>query len=746
MSNPFLALKNKFKIYRQLDSSDCGLACLQMICKHYGRFIPLNHLQQIANRDRLGVNLLSLKKISQSVDIDSKVVKIDLTQLQSGSVPLPCILHWNQNHFVVVPPQNLTEIQTKGMKIADPAKGLAKVSYASIVSNWTNNIEQKGYALILQPSSHFYTQEQTIQTSNSNLRDLYKYIKEEKAKISIIIFCIILEAVVALFFPFLTQKLFDSGIIPKDTHIINLVILAQFGIILLSLFAKILRGWQLLFLNSKIIRSLLSDYISRLMKLPASFFDSRKIGDITQRIADHDKIESFLTSGYFSSLLSALSLIIYVFILGYLHLPILGVFSIGSIVAIIWISSFLKHKKNLDYIRFELLAESQTSLVESIGGILDIKVFDSNVFRINKWNSLQEKLYRTNIKILKTSQLQLMGSLFFSQTKNILISLVGGYAVVKGELSIGGLMSIIFIIAQMNSPIENLLDFLLSSQEARLSLERLNDSNATNTEIETFNKSSLDKNCTIDKIRGDIVLSDVAFSYSGNTKTQVLQNISTKLEFGKITAIVGASGSGKSTLLKLLLKLYNPNSGSIFIGKNDILFLNPDIWRQNCGVVLQDGYIFSDTVINNITMSDKDVDTDKLNAALDLSLANEFVQNLPLKQHTKIGDSGIDLSTGQKQRILVARAIYKNPEYIFFDEATSSLDSKNEKILMKNILDHFKEKTVLIIAHRLSTVKNADQIIVLDKGKIAETGTHEQLTTQKGKYYELVKNQLELGD
>ncbi|MDQ8012682.1 MAG: peptidase domain-containing ABC transporter [Flavobacterium nitrogenifigens] len=746
MSTPFLNFKNKFKVFRQLDSSDCGLACLQMISKYYGRFISLNQLQHIANKDKLGVNLLSLKKIAQTLCLNSKVVKMELAQLQDGIIPLPCILHWNQNHFVVIPPQKLTNIAVKGVKIADPAKGLVNISYSKFVLNWTNNTEQKGYGLILQPYSNFCRQTQKIQATNSSLINLYKYIKEEKVKISIIVVCVILEAIVALIFPFLTQKLFDTGIIPKNMDIINLVILSQFGIILLSLFAKILRGWQLLFLNSKIIRSLLSEYISRLMKLPASFFDSRKVGDITQRIADHDKIESFLTSGYFSSLLSALSLIIYIFILGHLHLPILGVFSIGSIIAIIWIISFLKRKKNLDYIRFELLAESQTSLIESIGGVLDIKVFDSNVFRINKWNLLQEKLYRTNIKILKTSQLQLMGSLFFSQTKNILISLLGGYAVVKGELSIGGLMSIIFIITQMNSPIENLLDFLLSSQEAKLSLERLNDSNTTNTEIEIFNKNNFGNKNTVENFRGDIILNNVAFSYFGNTKTRVLQNISTKLEFGKTTAIVGASGSGKSTLLKLLLKIYDPNSGSICIDGNDISLLNPDIWRQHCGVVLQGGFIFSDTVINNVTMSDTNVDRDKLNSALNLSLANEFVQNLPLMERTKIGDSGIELSTGQKQRILVARAIYKNPDYIFFDEATSSLDAKNEKILMKNILDHFKGKTVLIIAHRLSTVKNADQIIVLDRGEIEETGTHEQLITQKGKYYELVKNQLELGE
>ena len=484
------------------------------------------------------------------------------------------------------------------------------------------------------------------------------------------------------------------------------------------------------------------------MKLPISYFDSKKIGDITQRISDHDKIESFLTSGYFTTFLSIFSLIIYAIILGSFNITILGVYLFGATIAVLWIISFLKKRKELDYMKFELLSESQTSLLESINGISDIKIFDSSVFRVGNWDKLQTELYKLNVKSLKISQLQLMGSMFFSQLKNIVISLIAAYAVVDNKLSIGGLMSISFIVAQMNSPIENLLDFILSSQEANISLARLNESQKFKTEdLNNLNSfSSTPTPLKIDEIKGDIEFQDIAFSYTRDLSNFVLSDINIKITSGKLTAIVGASGSGKSTLLKLLLNFYTPNSGNITVGEMPISSINSSLWRKRCGVVLQEGFIFSDTVINNITMSGEAIDFEQLKLAIKLSLVEEFIEKLPLKLETKIGNSGIALSAGQKQRILVARAIYKNPEFIYFDEATSALDSTNEKKLMTNILSYFKNKTMLIIAHRLSTVKAADIIYVLENGKLVESGNHHKLIEKKSKYYDLVKNQLELGN
>ena len=737
--------KRKFKPYRQYDSSDCGITCIRMIANYYGRQYPLEYLQNLIYANKLGVNFNSLKIVSKKIGLDSKAIKVSAKELFT-SIPLPCILHWNQNHFVVLPPQDFSN-KGKSILIADPAKGLIKIEYSKFISNWIQSTTVFGFVLIFNPTSEFYINTKFPKTK-SGLYNLLKYIKKEKTKIGIILFCLLIEASIALSFPFLTKNLYDKGVFPKNISIINLIILSQIAIFIISLLARILRGWQLLFLNSKIIRNLLSDYLSHLLKLPISYFDSKKIGDITQRISDHDKIESFLTSGYFTTFLSIFSLIIYAIILGSFNITILGVYLFGATIAVLWIISFLKKRKELDYMKFELLSESQTSLLESINGISDIKIFDSSVFRVGNWDKLQTELYKLNVKSLKISQLQLMGSMFFSQLKNIVISLIAAYAVVDNKLSIGGLMSISFIVAQMNSPIENLLDFILSSQEANISLARLNESQKFKTEdLNNLNSfSSTPTPLKIDEIKGDIEFQDIAFSYTRDLSNFVLSDINIKITSGKLTAIVGASGSGKSTLLKLLLNFYTPNSGNITVGEMPISSINSSLWRKRCGVVLQEGFIFSDTVINNITMSGEAIDFEQLKLAIKLSLVEEFIEKLPLKLETKIGNSGIALSAGQKQRILVARAIYKNPEFIYFDEATSALDSTNEKKLMTNILSYFKNKTMLIIAHRLSTVKAADIIYVLENGKLVESGNHHKLIEKKGKYYDLVKNQLELGN
>jgi ATP-binding cassette subfamily B protein len=711
-----------------------------MIASYHGKEYGLDYFQNLVYANRLGVNFNSLKAVAQEIGLNSKAVKLSVHDLVT-SVPLPCILHWNQNHFVVLPPQHLS--LGTDVLIADPAKGLVKIEYAKFIASWLQSTANIGYVLIFNPTAQFY-EHKNVPDSKKGLKSLLQYARNERFRIAIIIFCLFLEASIALSFPFLTKNLYDKGVFPKSVSVINMVIISQTVIFIISLLARILRGWQLLFINSKIIRNLLSDYLSHLLKLPIKYFDSKKVGDITQRIADHNKIESFLTSGYFTTFLSVFSLVIYAIILGYFHLIILFVFLIGSMIAVVWILSFLKKRKELDYLKFELLSESQTSLIESINGVSDIKIFDSNIFRVNNWNNLQNDLYKINVKNLKISQLQLMGSMFFSQMKNLLISLIAAYAVVDNKLSVGGLMSISFIVAQMNSPIENLLDFILSSQEANISLERLMDSHKFETESKINDSHECHLNQSANRINGDIIFNDVNFSYTNSTQDFVLSNINMILEAGKLTAIVGASGSGKTTILKLLLNFYQPNFGSISIGSDDIATIDPNELRKNCGVVLQEGFIFSDSVIKNITMSDQSPNIDQLNLAITLSLVNEFVERLPLKLETKIGNSGISLSSGQKQRILVARAIYKNPRFLYFDEATSFLDSTNEKRLMNNILDYFKGKTKLVIAHRLSTVKEADIIYVLEKGYIVESGNHQVLIEKRGKYFELVKNQLEL--
>ena len=755
--------KDKFPFYKQLDMMDCGPSCLRMVTKHYGKTYSLNKLRELSHINREGVSLLGISDAAESIGFRTVGVKIDFNTLVK-EVNLPVIAHWKQNHFVVIyeikkhrhfrqlkPKHEKTNsnnddsgINDYLIKIADPAKGLVSYTAKEFNRNWLSSQSGQmgsGICLLLEPTPDFFSQEGE-KINKKSFSFLYYYIKPHYKFIVQLILGMLFGSLLQLIFPFLTQSVVDIGITNKDLGFITLVLVAQLILFVSQTTVEYIRSWILLHISTRINVSLISDFLIKLMKLPIGYFDSKMVGDLMQRIDDHTRIQNFLTASSLQVVFSMFNVVIFAIVLGIYSVKILMIFFVGTALYTVWVLVFLKRRRELDFKRFDQLAANQGNLFQMITGMQEIKLNNCEKQKRWEWEKIQARLFKVNIKELALNQYQQAGGDFFNQTKNILIAFIAAESVVHGTMTLGMMVAVTYIIGQINAPIEKMIGFIRSAQDAKISLERIGEIHLKEEE-----EHELDENYAISalpKIK-EINISKLSFQYEGPRSPLVLKDLNMIIPENKITAIVGTSGSGKTTLVKLLLGFYNATNGEIRLGDFKLDNISSKVWRSNVGVVMQDGFIFSDTIANNIAISDENVDYERLFNSVKVANIREYIEELPLGFDTKIGMEGVGLSQGQKQRILIARAVYKNPKFIFFDEATNALDANNEKIIMENLNEFFKGRTVVIVAHRLSTVKNADQIVVLEKGKIMERGNHKELTAMKGAYYNLVKNQLELG-
>lgn len=724
-----------FPYYKQPDQMDCGPTCLRMIARHYGKNFSLQRLREISGINREGVSLLGISEAAEKIGFRTTGIKLPLSQIKE--VEFPIILHWDQNHFVV-----LYKIKGKKFFVADPAKGLIEYTEAEFSKHWlstTTGGESEGVLLTLSPSPDFYTQDGD-KNDGLDFSYLLKYLYRYKQLVIQLFVGLGVGSLLQLILPFLTQSVVDIGINTRNLNFIYIILIAQTMLFIGRMSVDFIRSWILLHISTRINISILTDFLIKLMKLPMGYFDTKMTGDILQRMNDQKRIESFLTGSTLSVIFSMFNLVIFAVVLAYYNINIFIIFVVSSILYSLWVVFFLKRRRTLDFKRFDISAKNQSAVVQLISGMQEIKLNNCEQQKRWEWERIQAGLFRFNVKSLALGQYQQAGTFFINEGKNILITFLVAKSVIDGQLTLGAMMAVQYIIGQLNSPIEQMLGFVQQLQDAKISLERLNEIREMDDE-EPVDKTFI-RELPQDK---SINMQNLSFTYPGAGNEPVLSQINLSIPAGKTTAIVGMSGSGKTTILKLLLRFYEPQKGDIKIGNSYLNQVSFRYWRGLCGVVMQDGFIFSDSIAKNIAVGDEYPDMAKLKHAINVANINDFVESLPLGLNTKIGSEGNGISQGQKQRILIARAVYKDPEYIFFDEATNALDANNEKVIMENLESFFKGRTVVVVAHRLSTVKNADNIIVLDKGIIIEQGSHAELTQSKGEYYQLVKNQLELG-
>lgn len=727
----------KFPNFKQTESKDCGPTCIKIIAKFYGKIINIQALREYSETTRDGSNLLMLSDAAEKIGFRTIGIKRSLQKLEE--VPLPCILHWNKNHYVVLYKKK------KGIcYISDPAVGLIEYNQEEFLKFWignnANETTEEGIALLLEPTPRFYQSEfESDDNKGFGFGLLFQYIFPYKSFIIQLIIGLIAGSLLELIFPFLTQSIVDVGIQNQNIHFIYLILFAQIFLFFGKTALELIRSWILLHLSARINISLISDFFIKLMNLPISFFDVRMTGDIMQRINDHQRIERILTTSSLNVLFSLINMFIMGCVLAYYNLQIFAVFFAGSFLYFLWVILFLKRREKIDYKRFAEVSQEQSKVIELINGMQEIKLHNAEKQKRWGWEYVQARLFKVSMKGLVLEQTQNIGSNFINEIKNIIIIFLSAKLVIDGQITLGMMLAISSIVGSLNGPILQLINFIREIQDAKISLARLSEIHEKKDETQQSETQTQD----IPK-DSDIMIKDVTFKYIGSD-VNVLENLNLTISANKVTAIVGTSGSGKTTLMKLLLKFYEPNSGEILVDKTPLKSIAQKSWRSHVGTVMQEGYIFNDTVANNIAIGVDIVNKERLVYAADVSNIKDFIQDYPLSYNTKIGMEGVGMSTGQKQRLLIARAVYKNPEMLFFDEATSSLDANNEKEIMRKLDIFFKNKTVVIIAHRLSTVMNADQIVVLEKGKIVEIGNHQELVKIKGSYYELVRNQLHLG-
>ena len=749
----------KFTHYRQLDAMDCGPTCLRMVSKYYGKTYSLQYLRSRSYITREGVSMLGISDAAENIGFRTKGYRLTWEQLRD-EVPLPCIIHWNQRHFVVVydikikkrtfslpfggrAEDEVADKEDVVVYIADPAMGLLTYTKEQFLKCWLSTKkegEQEGTALLLEPTPDFYQQEAE---EKGKLKFLYllEYLRPYRKFIIQLMLGMLTGSIISMIFPFLTQSIVDLGIGNSDLAFVVMVLIAQLLLTLGQTANGMIRSWIMLHVTTRVSISLISDFLIKLMKLPMSFFDIKMIGDIMQRIGDHGRIQSFLTKSLIDIIFAVITLVIYTFIMASYHVGILGVFFLGSAFYVGWVMLFLKKRRELDYKRFQQSAANQSNVVQLISGMQEIKLNSCEKQKRWEWERIQARLYKVSVKGLTLSQNQQIGATFINQAKDIFISFLSAKAVITGDMTLGMMMAVQYIIGQLNSPIQQFIGFTQAAQDAKISLERLGEIHDREDEEKTEEN----------KIREipaskTIEIKDLTFHYEGPHSPKVLKKINLEITANKVTAIVGTSGSGKTTLVKLMLGFYKPTKGEIRLNDINLESYSPSHWRKRCGVVMQEGFIFSDSIANNVGIIDEIPDPIKIEQAVTTANIKDFIDGLPLGYETKIGNDGHGLSTGQKQRILIARAVYKNPDYLFFDEATNALDAKNERVIMENLDRFFAGRTVVVVAHRLSTVKKANQIVVLEKGEIVEQGNHQELVEKKGAYYRLVKDQLELGN
>lgn len=729
-------MRKKFPFYNQTESKDCGPTCIKIIAKHYGKVINTQKLRSLSETTREGSSLLGMSEAAEKIGFRS--LGIQLTYNSILEAPLPCIVHWNKAHFVVV-----YKFKKGRIYVSDPALGLLTYSKEEFIKSWIGNnadgTTPEGIALMLEPTPHFY-QEEYDEDQEFGFGFIFKYLFKYKPFIAQLIIGLLAGSLLQLILPFLTQSIVDVGIKNQDINFIYLILFAQLFLFIGKAALEIIRSWILLHLSTRINISLISDFFIKLMKLPISYFDARMTGDLLQRINDHKRIEKILTTSSLSVLFSMFNLIVFSFIMAYYSMQIFAIFAIGSFLYLGWVLFFFKRRKELDYKRFSQVSQEQSKVIELINGMQEIKLHNAERRMRWNWEFVQARLFKIATKSLSLEQTQSVGSDFINELKNMLITVLAAKLVIDGDITLGMMLAITYIVGQLNGPIMQLISFMRDVQDAKISLERLGEiHNKQEEEIEGQEKiRDIPDNSSIQ-------LNNVSFRYTGGLEP-VLKDLSLNIPANKITAIVGASGSGKTTLMKLLLRFYKVDKGEILVNNSFLDMISQKEWRNHCGVVMQEGYIFNDTIANNIAVGENYIDKEKLAHAIDVANISDYIDHLPLGYNTKIGNEGSGLSTGQKQRLLISRAVYKNPKFLFFDEATSALDANNEKVIIEKLNTFFANKTAVVIAHRLSTVKNADQIVVLDKGKIVEIGNHKDLIQRRGNYYDLIKNQLELGN
>ena len=714
---------------------DCGATCLRMITKHYGRQYPLDYLREITHVDREGVSLMGIGGAAEQLGIQTLGVKIDYPRL-TDDLPLPCIAHWRQQHFIVV-----YKADKNFVWVADPAAGKFKITVKEFLDGWVSDTidgVQQGILLLLEPTPEFM-QKEGIKTDKASFSYVISYLFKYKALLFQVGLGLILSSILQLIFPFLMQSVVDVGLTTKDLDFVNIILFSQFVLFFSRLSVEYIRGWILLHIGTRININMVSDFLFKLMKLPVKFFDTKLTGDLLQRIGDNSRIEHFLTSEILSSIFSFFNLIVFGTVLAFYNITIFIIFVIASLLYLGWVTFFLRKRRELDYKRFDQMATNQSSMIELISGMNEIKLHNAERQKRWQWEGIQAKLFNISMDFLSLDQYQRAGASLINESKNILISIITIKAVMDGKMTLGMMLSVQYMIGQLNGPLEHLVSFVQEAQAAKISLERLNEIHSKD------NEENIDEKVTSLPENGDLRFDNVSFRYGGPFTNPVLSNLSFLIPEGKTTAIVGTSGSGKTTILKLLLNSYQATEGTVKVGDISLTNVLNQVWRSQVGVVTQDGFIFSDTIAKNIAVGDERVDKNKLLYAVKIANIQSFIEGLPLGYNTKIGENGMGLSQGQKQRMLIARAVYKNPRYIFLDEATNALDAYNEMVIMDNLNTFLKGRTVVIVAHRLSTVKSADNIIVLEQGQIIEQGNHTQLTAARGSYYHLVKNQLELG-
>lgn len=729
-------MPRSFPFYKQLDAMDCGATCLRMIARHFGRYYSLEYLRELTYMGKQGVSMLGISDAAEHIGLQSLAVKTTYDRL-AKDIPLPCIAHWNQAHFVVV-----YKVNDKYAWIADPAADdKVRLTREEFMENWVSDVEEGenlGVLLLLETTPEFYERDGKG-AKKSGFGYIFSYFKKYWSLLFQLILGLILGTGLQLIFPFLIKSIVDVGINTVDVDFITLIIGAQLILFTLQVGIEYFRSWIMLHIGVRVNISLVSDFLIKLTKLPIRFFDTKMTGDLMQRIYDHERVQRFLSSTTLVSVFSFINIIAFSLILLYWNQQIFWIFLVGTAINVGWIFYFLQWRRELDYKRFDQSAENQSNLFELINGMQEIKLHNAEKQKRWAWERIQARLFRTSLSALRIEQIQRSGAVFINETKNLIIILIVAKAVIAGNMTIGMLLAILYIIGQLNAPLNRLVEFVRSMQETKISLERMNEIHTKKDE------ENVEEKITILPEYGDLFLENISFQYNGPYSPMVLRNINMRIPKGKITAIVGTSGSGKTTLLKLLLNFYQPTDGTIRLGDISLANLHNRLWRSKCGVVMQDGFIFYDSIARNIALGDEIIDKQKLLKAVKVANIQNFIESLPLGYNTKIGHEGLGLSQGQKQRLLIARAVYKNPDYIFFDEATTALDAYNEMIIMENLEEFFYKRTVVIVAHRLSTVMNADNIIVLEGGEIVEQGTHDELTYIRGAYYQLVRNQLELG-
>ncbi|MDX9946729.1 MAG: peptidase domain-containing ABC transporter [Bacteroidales bacterium] len=726
-----------FPFVKQYDAMDCGPACLKMIAAYHGKNFSIDYLRKKCFITKEGVSFLGLSEAADSAGFRTMGLKIPFEVLQE-KIALPCIVHWRQKHFVVV-----YRIKKGKIYVADPATGLVTYTKDEFEKNWATTIidgKPAGLALTVEPTPALYSLDDQPEKTGG-FRFLLKYFRLYRKYFGQLLLGLLIGSCIQLIFPFLTQSIIDIGINNNDLGFIYLILFAQLALILGRMSVEFIRGWLLLHIGSRVNVAVVSGFLNKLMSLPVAFFDTRLTGDIIQRIDDNNRIEEFLTSASLSILFSFVNLVVFGIVLAAFSLKIFLIFLAGTCLYILWVSLFLKPRAKLDDIRFREMSVSSSKLINIINGMQEIKLTQSETSKRWDWEGHQASLFALKVKGLGLIQYQSAGATLVNEVMNILITIFAATAVLKGQMTLGMMLAVQFIIGQLNIPVNQIIGFFRMSQDARISLDRL-------AEVHNMDDEEPSPEDKLQQMPDDrtIRINNLSFQYEGPRSPYALKDISLDIEPGRTIAIVGTSGSGKTTLLKMLLGFYQPVGGNIAVGGTSLSDISLRLWRKKTGAVMQDGFLFPDTIAGNIAPGAAAIDEARLREAVETANIREFIESLPLGYNTKIGANGHGLSQGQKQRLLIARVVYKDPEIVLFDEATNSLDANTEKAIVENLSGFFRNKTVIIVAHRLSTVRNADKIVVLEGGRIIETGNHQELVESRGAYYNLVKNQLELGN